>query len=121
MKWRMGMNLADMRLFAELSPGERPREGLAGAHLPPRGFYRVKTVSRDQLQAANATRSMTMVSKPWFWSRLHHPTSDSTPEPDQQAGRHELNLPQAPTEAAPLQQDMSEAATGDVRIAVRDS
>lgn len=118
MKWRMGMSLHDMRLFAELSLDERPREGLAGAHLPPRGFYRVKTVSRDQLQAANPTRQVT--SKPSFVSWLRQTTSEST-EPDQEASRNEVDLPVASNEAAPGKQDLNEVATGDIRIAVQDS
>ena len=53
-----------MRQFAKLPPEQRLQQGLTGAHLPARGFYRVKTISLDQLQDANDARNMTRFQTP---------------------------------------------------------
>lgn len=66
----MGLRMDEMRLFAKLSPDQRLREGLVGARLPARGFYRVKTISRDQLTDAQAARNMTTVRTPSLLSGL---------------------------------------------------
>ena len=60
----MGMQLPEMRQFAVLPPEQRLQQGLVGAHLPARGFYRVKTISHDQLQDAKAARNMTRLQTP---------------------------------------------------------
>ena len=46
----MGMQLADMRQFTTLSTEARQMQTLPGSYLPPKGYYRVKTSSRQQLQ-----------------------------------------------------------------------
>ena len=45
----MGMQLPEMRQFAVLPPEQRLQQGLAGAHLPARGFYRVKTADTSHV------------------------------------------------------------------------
>ena len=119
MQWRMGMQLDAMHLFAELPPNERPREGLAGAHLPARGFYRVKTVSRDQLQATKATRRMTTTPAPSFLARLLSSRSGSSPEGP---GRAEVMAPETTNAgtAKGVSNESDEAAEQDIRIAVSD-
>ena len=46
----MGMQLADMKQFVLLSTQARQQQTLPGSYLPPKGYYRVKTNSRQQLQ-----------------------------------------------------------------------
>ena len=45
----MGMPLDAMRQFSELSPAERGTSVLSGAHMPSRGFYRIRSVTPGQL------------------------------------------------------------------------
>ena len=46
----MGMQSDDMQQFLHLSPEAREGKSLAGAHLPPRGFYRIKSASSCSTQ-----------------------------------------------------------------------
>ena len=46
----MGMQLTDMQQFVTLSIQARQQQTLPGSYLPPKGYYRVKTNSRQQLQ-----------------------------------------------------------------------
>lgn len=90
LSYHMGMSLANMQAFAKLPPEQRLREGLAGARLPARGFYRVKTVSRDQLQDANAARDMTSFKAPSLWSRLSRIVSRPGLKPVDSTGQSDL-------------------------------
>lgn len=88
----MGMRLPEMRQFTKLPPEQRLQQGLAGAHLPARGFYHVKTISRDQLQDANDARNMTRFQTPHMFmglfQKMSHQelsSSDKTDKPELQS------------------------------------
>ena len=44
------MHVDSMLQFADASPADRSRALLPGAHLPKRGFYRIKSLAASQLQ-----------------------------------------------------------------------
>ena len=60
----MGMRLEEMRRLSQLSPEAREGQSLSGAHLPPRGFYQLK--SRGQAQKP-ATREIRCCGLPVWW------------------------------------------------------
>ena len=51
---QMGMHLADMKRFASEDPANRKNQTLPGAHLPAKGFYRIKSANASQHQRQNA-------------------------------------------------------------------
>ena len=53
----MGMSVDTMRKFADSEPADRDSDSLLGAHLPKRGFYRIKSVAAGQLQKQRAPGS----------------------------------------------------------------
>lgn len=114
----MGMRLPEMHQFAKLPPAERLREGLAGGRLPTRGFYRVKTVSREQLQDANAARKMTSFQTPTKWSRFLRVMSCSELSPMQTADQADAGYA-SPSSAVPGNTSMNEPAK-EVQITIRD-
>ncbi len=48
---RMGMHLDEMRHLSQLSPEAREGQSLTGAHLPARGFYKIKSSGKVQKPA----------------------------------------------------------------------
>ena len=46
----MGMHVDSMQRFADTSPADRSSASLPEAHLPKRGFYRIKSRAASQLQ-----------------------------------------------------------------------
>lgn len=50
LKTHMGMHVDHMQQFADTSPADRSSVSLPNAHLPKRGFYRIKSVAASQLQ-----------------------------------------------------------------------
>ena len=78
----MGMHLADMKRFASENPASRKSPTLPGAHLPAKGFYRIKSANASQNQRQNAVPWNTKVLS-WlpFWS----------PVPQQPAGLDQSN------------------------------
>ena len=55
----MGMHLDSMQQFAGTSPAERSSMCLPDAHLPKRGFYRIRSVAASQLQKQLEPRAPT--------------------------------------------------------------
>ncbi len=81
----MGMRLADMQRLSQLSPEEREGQSLTGAHLPTRGFYKIKSEAKTQKQAS---QQLTWCGIPLWWrtplpgpdssvSDLHHVSADT--------------------------------------------
>ncbi|DBA92558.1 TPA: hypothetical protein ACH3X1_002782 [Trebouxia sp. C0004] len=69
--WKhMGMRLDEMRHLSLLGPDARVDQGLPGAHLPARGFYKIR--SRDEPQREPA-QNYTYCGIPFWW--LLHPMS----------------------------------------------
>lgn len=52
----MGMHVDHMQQFADTSPGDRSSVSLPNAHLPKRGFYRIKSVAASQLQKQSKSK-----------------------------------------------------------------
>ena len=52
----MGMHVDSMQQFAGKSPAERSSVCLPDAHLPKRGFYRIKSVAASQVQKQPESR-----------------------------------------------------------------
>ncbi len=70
----MGMHLADMQRLSQLSPEEREGQTLTGAHLPTRGFYKIRSEAKIQKQAS---RQLTWCEVPLWW-RMPLPVPDSS-------------------------------------------
>ncbi len=70
----MGMRLAEMQRLSQLSPEEREGQTLTGAHLPTRGFYKIKSEAKIQKQAS---RQLTWCGIPLWW-RIPLPVPDSS-------------------------------------------
>ena len=70
----MGMHLSDMQRLSQLSPEEREGQTLTGAHLPPRGFYKIKSEAKIRKQAS---RQLTWCGIPLWW-RMPLPVADSS-------------------------------------------
>ena len=45
----MGMRLDEMRRLSQLSPEAREGQSLTGAHLPPRGFYKLNSNGNERI------------------------------------------------------------------------
>lgn len=108
----MGIRLEDIRKLEILSPVERlfqTGSRLEGAHLPPRGFYFIKSTRASQMRAPSSNgRTSTGVSG-WlpFWRRtskesaLTHPSGDPVRSglheqlavSSSQSGKLELEVP----------------------------
>ena len=52
----MGMHVDSMQRFADTSPADRSGVCLPDAHLPKRGFYRIKSVAASQLQKQSESK-----------------------------------------------------------------
>lgn len=65
----MGMRLEDMRRLSQLSPEAREGQSLAGAHMPTRGFYQIKS--------KQAVRQISCCGFPLGW-RLQRDSHDTT-------------------------------------------
>ena len=50
----MGMSLDAMQQWRDLTPADRGTQSLPSAHLPIRGFYRIKSIHSSQLQQTSA-------------------------------------------------------------------
>ena len=74
----MGMHLADMKRFASEDPASRKNQTLPGAHLPARGFYRIKSANASQNQR-QPTASWKVKVLSWlpFWSAVPQQPVDS--------------------------------------------
>ncbi|DBB06587.1 TPA: hypothetical protein ACH3X1_012116 [Trebouxia sp. C0004] len=60
----MGMQLDQMQRLAQLSPAARILENLPGAHMPARGFYRIKATTSQVCQ--DSTSCLKFWSTRWF-------------------------------------------------------
>ena len=58
----MGMHVDHMQQFADTSPADRSSVSLPNAHLPKRGFYRIKSVAASQLQKQSKSKSPSLRS-----------------------------------------------------------
>lgn len=72
----MDMSLEAMRQWRDLDPSERGTQTLPGAHLPVRGFYRIKSTSSGQLQRQKAA-GLSLCGIP-FWVTPQSETTCST-------------------------------------------
>ncbi len=70
----MGMRLTEMQRLSQLSPEEREGQTLTGAHLPTRGFYKIKSEAKIQKQAS---RQLTWCGISLWW-RMPPPVPDSS-------------------------------------------
>ncbi len=81
----MGMHLDEMRHLSQLGPDVREDQGLPGAHLPARGFYKIR--SRDEAERESAC-NCNYCGSPFWWllrpashhnnlSDLHHDSIES--------------------------------------------
>ncbi len=66
----MGMRLDEMRQLSQLGPDAREDQGLPGAHMPARGFYKIR--SRNEAQREPAC-NCNYCGVPFWW--LLHPAS----------------------------------------------
>ena len=66
----MGMHLDEMRHLSQLGPDAREDQGLPGAHLPARGFYKIR--SRDEAESETMC-NCNYCGNPFQW--LLHPAS----------------------------------------------
>ena len=60
----MDMRLEEMRRLSQLSPEAREGQSLSGAHLPPRGFYQLKSQGQTNKPA---TREIRCFGLPVWW------------------------------------------------------
>ena len=74
---QMDMSLDAMRQWRDLTPSERGTQTLPGAHLPVRGFYRIKSITSGQLQKQKAP-GLSLCGIP-FWVA---PQSENTSSKD---------------------------------------
>lgn len=117
----MGMQLPEMRQFANLPPEQRLQQGLAGAHLPARGFYRVKTISRDQLQDATAARNMTRFQTPRMFVELFKGMSPQEVSSSDKIDKPELqNQPVLSSSKPAGLHGASDEPAQEVQITIRD-
>ncbi|DBA74569.1 TPA: hypothetical protein ACH3X2_009444 [Trebouxia sp. C0005] len=96
---QMGMRFTEMQCLSQLSPEEREGQTLTGAHLPTRGFYKIKSEAKIQKQAS---RQLTWCGIPLWW-RVPLPVPDSSVS--------DLHHVSADTELA-------EAASGDQPVVI---
>ncbi len=73
----MDMSLEAMRQWRDLDPSERGTQTLPGAHLPVRGFYRIKSTTSGQLQKQKSS-GLSLCGIP-FWVT---PRSENTSSKD---------------------------------------
>jgi hypothetical protein len=74
---QMDMSLEAMRQWRDLAPSERGTQTLPGAHLPVRGFYRIKSITSGQLQRQKSS-GLSLCGIP-FWVT---PRSENTSSKD---------------------------------------
>lgn len=74
----MGMHMDSMQQFADTRPAERSSEFLPDAHLPKRGFYRIKSVAASQLQKQPEPRPLSFRILSCLGSKTGKDSSSST-------------------------------------------
>lgn len=72
----MGMQMDQMRHISRLNPEARKGQTLPGAHLPPRGFYLLKSVGQTQNQSAPTSSLCGIPVWPFLQSSGPHSTLD---------------------------------------------
>ena len=77
----MGMRLDSMQWFAGTSPAERSSVCLPDAHLPKRGFYRIKSVAASQLQKQVEPRALSFQILSCLGSQTSKASSSSARSP----------------------------------------
>ena len=76
---QMGMRLEEMRRLSQLSPEAREGQSLAGAHMPTRGFYQIKS--------KQAVRQISCFPLGWRLQRdSHDTTATGSPQADDVSG-----------------------------------
>ena len=98
----MGMQVDHMQQFADTSPADRSSVSLPNAHLPMRGFYRIKSVAASQLQKQSKSKSPSFRNL----SRLGFAKTSK--------GSSSLGLPEADSDA------YSKASVDSVKESVED-
>ena len=104
---QMDMSLEAMRQWRDLAPSERGTQTLPGAHLPVRGFYRIKSITSGQLQKQKAS-GLSLCGIP-FWVT---PPSENTSSKD-------LFPPSMESELVP-QHSAGQSGSGTVTVREED-
>ncbi|DBA97089.1 hypothetical protein WJX77_003952 [Trebouxia sp. C0004] len=82
---QMDMSLEAMRQWRDLAPSERGTQNLPGAHLPVRGFYRIKSITSGQLQKQKNS-GLSLCGIPfWLAPRSENTSAKDLVQPDMES------------------------------------
>ena len=112
----MGMTLDAMQQWRDLTPAERGTQSLPGAHLPIRGFYRIKSINSSQLQKQRST-SVSFCGIPFWVSQK--PQNDSSEDLSQPRVDADLKESQLTANTALVQDaEDGQAVNAEVKLPV---